>query len=335
MMTYIVHTKPDGHTFFVKEGETVLTAALRQGYQFPYNCRSAICSACKGRLLKGRVSYREPFLFGLMEEERESGYALFCSAIPQTDLVIEIEGVMGPAQMPVTRADYDVQQVTQLSDTVYQVMLTPAGAERICYRAGQYLEILHRDESPRPFSIANAPQDNGLLELHIRHLANNPYTQEIINEIKQAGRLKIAGPYGQTILRQEPEYPYLFLAGGTGFAPQKALIESLLHSGINRPIYLYWGVRHEADLYLRAIPERWADHYKHFHFIPVISTDTESAWPGRKGFVHEAVLQDHTDLSRFHIYAAGPTEMVYAARHQFEQQGLKPALMYSDAFDRT
>lgn len=333
-MTYIVHIKPDGHTFFVNEGETVLSAALRQGYRFPYSCRSAICSACKGRLLEGKVSYQETMLFGLMDEERELGYALFCSAIPQSDLVVEIEGVLGPTQVPVTQARYQVQQFNKLADNVYQVWMMPTQGERIAYRAGQYLEILHQDQSPRPFSIANAPVENGLLELHIRHVANNPYTQQIINEIEQYGVLHVAGPYGQAILRPELNYPYLFIAGGTGFAPIKALLESALSAGVSKPCYLYWGVRNEADLYLSALPRQWQQVWPHFRFIPVVSGLTDKGWQGRRGLVHDAVLEDHPLLSQFQVYAAGPTEMVYAALHRFERHGLKRALMYSDAFDR-
>ena len=56
-MSYTVHIKPSGHSLTVEKGESVLDAALRQGYAFPYGCRNGGCGACMGKLLSGDVDY--------------------------------------------------------------------------------------------------------------------------------------------------------------------------------------------------------------------------------------------------------------------------------------
>jgi len=334
-MHHTVHIKPNGYNLVVNTDETVLTAALRQGYHFPHDCENGVCGTCKGRLLEGQVEYDETLLPGLTEDEREAGYALFCSAKPVSDLVIQIEGVVGPEQLPVKKLTYTVQKLEQLTSTIYRAILAPPADQQITYRAGQYIEILHRDTGPRPFSIANAPLgDNQTLEIHIRYQPDNPYTAEVLMEMQSTGQLRIKGPFGNCILQREPAYPIIFAAGGTGIAPLKAIIEQALAEGLQQPLYLYWGVRTIADFYLQDLVSRWAKYIPHFHFIPILSgKEKHSSWKGRTGWVHEAITQDHPHLEHFHIYASGPTEMVYATLHACKAHGLNRALMYSDAFD--
>lgn len=334
-MHYTVHIKPSGYNINVKAGESVLTAALRQGYHFPYDCENGVCGTCKGKLLEGQVEYTEDILPGLSEEEREAGFALFCSARPLSDLTIHVEGVVGPWQLPLKKLNYKVQSLEQLNATIYRAILLPPPEDHIAYHAGQYVEILHRDTSPHPFSIANAPlEENKQMEFHIRYQPDNPYTAELLNIIQTTGELRLKGPFGNCILRREPDYPMILVAGGTGFAPAKALIEQALKEKRQQPIFLYWGVRTTADLYLNDLVTTWVNQHPNFHYIPVLSGKNGSEkWQGRCGLVHEAVLQDHADLSQYHVYASGPTEMVYAVLHAFKRHGLNRALIYSDALD--
>lgn len=332
--THSVHIKPSGYTILVNAGETILAAALRQGYQFPHDCRNAVCGTCKGKLLDGQVTYGDKIIFALSEEERESGFALFCSAEPLTDCVIYMEGVIGPAEFPVRKLTCKVLRCQELSGQVFLVLLEQPSVEPLQYKAGQYIEILHRDMSPKPFSIANAPLGNNFIELHIRHTADNPFTTQVLADIQNEGELRIAGPYGTSIYNAEPLYPIIMLAGGTGFAPFKALIEEAMAKGFTRPMHLYWGVRQPDDFYMHELLQRWEKNVSHFHYTPVLSeTDYHGDWQGKVGLVHEIVLADHEDLKHFQVYASGPPEMVYAAQKAFLAHGLNNAYFYSDIFD--
>lgn len=334
-MQYTVHIKPDGFNLKVQSGETVLSAALRAGYQFPHDCQNGVCGTCKGQLLEGQVTYDDPILPALSEEERESGYALFCSAKPVSDLVIFINGVLSPACLPVKKLIYTVESLEQITPTIYKAILKPSTEDYILYRAGQYIEILHKDTSPFPFSIANAPLgDDKSLEIHIRYHPDNTYTAELLAQMQSTGLVKIKGPFGNSILHKEPAYPIIFAAGGTGIAPLKALLEQALAEGLQQPLYLYWGARIINDFYLNDLVARWEKYIPNFHYIPILSGKEDQArWKGRSGWVHDAIIQDHPHLENFQIYASGPTEMVYAALHTFKIHGLNRALMYSDALD--
>ena len=83
--------------------------------------------------------------------------------------------------------------------------------------------------------------------------------------------MRFEGPLGSFFLREDSEKPMIFVAGSTGFAPVKSMLEYAFSRGVKRRMLLYWGVRRPADLYLRELPEKWAREHANFSFVPVIS----------------------------------------------------------------
>jgi len=146
--------------------------------------------------------------------------------------------------------------------------------------------------------------------------------------------LRFEGPLGSFYLREESDKPIVFVAGGTGFAPIKAIIEHALYHKLDREMVLYWGARALPDLYLPDLPVRWQSEHGNFKFIPVLSEPRpEDAWTGRTGFVHAAVLDDYPDLSGHQVYACGAPAMIDAARRDFTQLRALPAeQFYADSF---
>jgi len=142
------------------------------------------------------------------------------------------------------------------------------------------------------------------------------------------------GPLGAFYLREESDKPIIFVAGGTGFAPIKAMIEHALYSHVDRPMVLYWGARAKRDLYLPDLPGTWQQENPGFSYIPVLSDPLpDDAWPGRTGFVHAAVMADFPDLSGYQVYACGAPAMIDAARRDFTARcGLPEDEFYADSF---
>ena len=137
-------------------------------------------------------------------------------------------------------------------------------------------------------------------------------------------------------LRDESDKPIIFVAGGTGFAPIKAIIEHALYKGIDatRPMVLYWGARAKRDLYLPDLPGTWQQSSPNFTYIPVLSEPLrDDDWHGRTGFVHQAVLDDFSDLSGYQVYACGAPAMIDVARKSFAAtRGLSPDDFFADSF---
>jgi CDP-4-dehydro-6-deoxyglucose reductase len=97
---------------------------------------------------------------------------------------------------------------------------------------------------------------------------------------------------------------------------------------------LYWGARRPKDLYLHALPEKWAAEHANFKYVPVISEALpEDHWQGRTGFVHRAVMEDFPDLSGHQVYACGVPVMVESARRDFtHERGLPIDEFFADSF---
>jgi CDP-4-dehydro-6-deoxyglucose reductase, E3 len=332
-MSHQVCVNPSGRVFSVDAGETVLEAAINAGVNLPYGCRNGACGACKGKVLDGAVNYGHREITALTEADKATGYALFCCAKPDANLTIECREVsladgIRPRILP-TR----VEALDKISHDVMIMRLKLPSNERLQFMAGQYIEFLLKDGKRRAFSLANAPHDDAMLELHLRLIPGGAFTQYVFNEMPQKSIMRIEGPFGTFFLRENTEKPIIFIAGGTGFAPIKGIIEHMLHKGIQRNITLYWGAKTHADLYMPALPQAWADAHTHIKFIPVLSEPlANDNWQGRIGLVHQAVLADFADLSAHEVYCCGAPAMVETAHQAFAAQGLPEDAFFSDAF---
>jgi CDP-4-dehydro-6-deoxyglucose reductase len=301
----------------------------------PYGCRNGACGTCKGRILEGSVDYGAYQPTTLTDAEKADGLALFCCAKPVTDLVIEVREVRRAGDIRIRKLPCRIESIDKPTCDVAIVKLKLPANERLQFLAGQYIDLLLKDGHRRSFSLATAPHDDALLELHIRHIAGGVFTEQLFHQFKGREILRFEGPLGAFYLREDSDKPIIFVAGGTGFAPIKAVIEHALHHHLDRdrPMVLYWGVRAMRDLYMPDLPGRWQQS-ANFTFIPVLSDPApDDAWPGRTGFVHRAVLDDFADLSGYQVYACGGPAMIDAARKAFTgTRGLPPDAFFADSF---
>ncbi len=335
-MSYQITLKPSGHTFTASADEPLLKSAEAAGLNLPYGCRNGACSVCKGRIVEGQVDHGESQVWALPEEQRAEGKVLLCCAKPRSDLVLEVREVRANQDIPVKTLPCRVSAMTRLAPDVMALRLKLPSNERLLFLAGQYIEFIQKDGSRRAFSLANAPHDDGELEVHIRLIPGGQFTAHVFEGMKEKDILRFEGPLGTFYLREDSAKPIILLAGGTGFAPIKALAEHILHSHIERPVHLYWGARDKAGLYLPELPTQWAAARADFHYIPVLSDATsEDAWSGRSGLVHQAVLDDFADLSGHQVYACGAPAMIDAARRDFAARGLPEEEFFADAFTYT
>ncbi len=329
-----VTLQPSGLQFDVEEGESVLGAALRQGYVLPYGCRNGACGSCKGRLVEGAVDYGVYQKKALADEEKAQGKALFCQAKPLGPIVIEARTVGAAKDIQVKTLPCRIQAMQRVADDVMVLQLKLPANERLQFLAGQYIEFLLKDGSRRSFSMGNAPHDDEFLQVHVRHVAGGQFTDHVFGKMKERDILRFEGPLGTFFLREDSAKPIVFVASGTGFAPIKSILEHAFRKDIVRPMTLYWGGRRPKDLYMHELVTRWAAEHAHFRYVPVISEAApEDAWSGRTGFVHRAVMQDFPDLSGHQVYACGVPIMVDSARRDFVQQCKLPELeFYADSF---
>ena len=328
-----VTIQPSGHQFLVEDGEAVLAAALRQGYVLPYGCKNGACGSCKAKILSGTVDYGVYQQKALTDEEKAQGKALLCQAKSLDDLVIEARTIGAAKDIPVKTLPCRVQKLERVTEDVMLLALKLPASERLQFLAGQYLEFLLKDGTRRSFSMGNAPHDDELIQLHVRHVPGGQFTDHVFGRMKERDILRFEGPHGTFFLREDSAKPIVLVASGTGFAPIKSIIEHALKNEISRPMALYWGGRRPKDLYMHALADGWAAQGK-LTYVPVISDGLpEDAWSGRTGFVHRAVMEDFPDLSHHQVYACGVPIMVDSARRDLTTACKLPEdEFYADSF---
>jgi len=325
--------RPDNRIIAVREGETLLDAGLREGIALPFDCRNGGCGECKATLRSGSVEFGAYQPGVLTSAERAAGKILPCVCTPCDDVEIEYVPATAPGAAAQRPWGATVEALQRLAPDVMQVILKLDGGERIAFYAGQYINILLDEGVKRSFSFATAPSVNERIELHIRRIPGGRYTAHVFERMRPGERVRFEGPLGSFFLREDTEKPMIFVAGSTGFAPVKSMLEYAFSRGVKRRMLLYWGVRRPADLYLRALPEKWAREHSNFSFVPVVShPEPGDAWQGRTGLVHEAILADFPDLGGYQVYACGSTAMVEAVYPAFKSHGLGQDDCFSDAF---
>ncbi len=324
---------PSDTEFNCSTDEAILDAALREGIQLPYGCRGGSCGACKTRLIEGKIEYGKTTPEALTETETEQGWILCCQARAKTDLVLRASEITETKEITIKALPSRVMKLEQLSHDVMGLWLKLPSTERLQFLAGQYIDILMKDGKERSFSLANAPHDDEYLELQVRYYDGGIFSEIVFNEMKEKTLLRIKGPYGNFFLREDSNRPIIFVAGGTGFAPIKGIIEHMIAKGDQRPVSLYWGVRSKRDLYLDELASHWAEKHDHIEYFPVLSDPLDDDWQGKTGFVHDAILEDITDFSEMDVYASGPPIMVESIHKSFSEYGLQQERLFSDAFE--
>jgi CDP-4-dehydro-6-deoxyglucose reductase, E3 len=324
---HIVRLRPSGREIHVLEGETVLHAALRQNINLPYGCKNGICGLCKAYLSAGVVNASARL------SAADSGISkavLLCCARPETDLLIA-EAVERP--LP-ARLQCRVISMDRVCPDVMVLELQLQLDTLLSFIPGQYIDFILDDGTRRSFSIANSPRHTNRIQIHVRKVEGGKFTSHIFEATKRGDCFQAEGPRGAFCLKPDSNKPITFLASGTGFAPIKSIMESMIEMKLERPATLYWGARKPIGLYMHGLARYWARHLQHFKYVPVVSERAPgTGWRGRVGPLHRAVAQDLPNLSGHEVYACGTPAMVAAARMTFASQcQLPPGEFHADPF---
>ena len=328
-MNYRVLWLQTQQSFEVGADESVLDAATRQGVDLPHDCTFGGCGTCRMQVQEGRFAYADGELpLAMSDEEHAQGYALACQARAQSDLVISVE--TGPACSAPTQLRATVAEIRLHTPDIYHLALDLPEGHGVQYAPGQYLNICLPGGEHRSFSMSS-PQQGNRVTLQIRKIAGGRFTEQMLARTQPGDVLDVELPQGSFYYHAKDYQPMVFAATGTGFAPIKAILESLLDDEDCPPIHFYWGMRSEADLYLLDEIAAWAGRLYEFTFVPVLSRALDS-WSGRRGYVQDAIAEDFGDLSEHSLYLCGSPSMIQEAKALLALSGAALDKIYSDSF---
>ncbi|QNK69163.1 2Fe-2S iron-sulfur cluster-binding protein [Variovorax sp. PAMC26660] len=330
-MTKHVELRQAGRAIAVPQGVTILEAALADGIAYPHGCRSGRCGSCKSRLVSGAVDLLDHSRFALSDEEKAQGLILACRAVPTTDAsVARLGGDEETPSHPRRRLNCRVTAIANVTHDIKHVQLAIEGADPLAFTAGQYVRLTFPGAPARDYSMASGPGEQQL-EFHIRRVPGGATTRRIHALLKPGDPVWVEGPFGASYLREQHAGPILCIAGGSGLAPIKGIVEAAIAGGMKQPIHVYFGARSDRDLYLVEHFEGLAQRHAHLSFTPVLS-DAPGGARWRTGFVTDAVAQDLQDLDGWKAYVAGPPPMVEAAMQIGAARGLRSEDLHADVF---
>ncbi len=313
------------------EGETILESLLQANVAFPHNCQSGNCGACKCELLEGdtlELPYSE---YALSDEERAQGLILACRTQVWGDCTVRAleagEVVVHPSRVMRCR----VVELTDLTHDIKRVSLAIEAGGPYSFSAGQHALLKFGPGIPeRAYSMANCP-DEDVLEFHIRHVPQGQASGYVFMSLHVGSEVIVSGPHGTAYLRDNHQGPILAVAGGSGMAPIKAILQTALRRTPEREVHLYFGVRDERDVYLEEYLRGLEREHPNLSVTIVLSRPTRPT-QRRQGMVVDKVLEDIPSLEGFKVYTAGPPPMVESLQQRLEARGVRRSDIHADAF---
>jgi NAD(P)H-flavin reductase len=178
------------------------------------------------------------------------------------------------------------------------------------YIAGQSLSVEPTTLRPREwrfYTPANAP--GGLeIELHARLISGGPVSTALVRSASAGDKLRLGPPFGRMMLDPASNRPLLLIAGSTGLAPLKAIVDQVARDG-GRPTHLYFGARSVREIYDRKDLEALADRYPWLTVVVAISDDIR--WKGPRGLIGEVAVTGG-QWSGHDVFVCGSPPMVEA-----------------------
>lgn len=314
-----------GLAFNALPDKSIVDASIAAGVFFPYSCKTGRCKTCKCKVATGETALLADEL-GLTEAEKTEGWILACVRTPTSELTINAPSVSRFEMLQVKMLPCRINALEPLSADVIKVTLRLPPNSQLQYYAGQYIDVIKGDIR-RSYSVANPYTKDGQIELHIKRFNGGRMSEYWFEQAKVNDLLRLNGPLGTFFLRDYAGKDLIFLATGTGFAPVKAILESLSQAkpeDLPRSISVYWGGRVLSDLY-SDMPDVGFPYI----FKRVLS---RSADGDAQGYVQNVCIGDVADFQNTQVFACGSNAMIEDARSLLVKAGLAEADFYSDAF---
>jgi len=312
-------------------GETILESLLQAGVPFPHNCQSGNCGACKCELVEGDVLDLPYSEYALSAEERARNLILACRTQVWGDCSVRL---LDASELVVHPSRYLRCRVIDIKDLTHDIRALELAIESggpYTFSAGQHARLKFGPGIPeRSYSMANRP-DQPNLEFHIRLVPNGQASGYVFMNVRAGAEVTLSGPVGNAYLREKHRGPILAVAGGSGMAPIKSIVETALSDDPSRSVHCYFGVRDERDVYLEPRLSELARAHPNLSVHIVLSQpSTPSA--RRTGTLAEVIARDFSQLDCFKAYVAGPPAMVETVQRELLKIGLAMRDIHADAF---
>ena len=318
---YTITLIPSEVSFEASSDLSLLDSALKSKVILPYSCNNGACDTCEVEVLDEKDGLK-------------SKKVLSCQFKPESDLKVRADYFPELESINVITSPSKVSQYNSPVDGIAVLTLRLPPRVKFDFLPGQYIDLKLQGVS-RSYSIASLPNDENILELHLKNVPEGVMSSKVFKPVAPNQLMQIEGPKGTFFLRDRSARTIVFLATGTGFAPVKSMVSQLILEGYTGQIFIYWGNRTKA-LFYDDCPNEWQKNHDNIVYQPCLS-QPDKEWDKFEGYVQNRVLEDALesslyDLSNVDVYACGSNSMILSAKEILTKAGLKNNRFYSDAF---
>ena len=371
-VTIEINEDPE-HAISVAAGDKLLGTLASRGIFLSSACGGGgTCGQCRCQVNEGGGSILSTEEGHFTRGEIRDHWRLSCQVAVKHDLKIHVpEDAFG-----VKRWDCEVISNHNVATFIKELELKLPAGEDVDFKAGgfvqleippyemDYREILVEDEyhgdwdrfdvwkyhsrvtepTIRAYSMANYPEEKGILKFNIRIASPPPGTDfppgkmsSYVFNLKPGDNLTVFGPYGDFFVKQTPAEK-IWIGGGAGMAPLRSQIfDELKRKHSAAPMSFWYGARSLREMFYVDDFDHLAAEFSNFEWHAALSEPLpEDSWTGHEGFIHQVVydryLKDHPAPEDCEYYLCGPPPMVAAVLQMLDDMGVEPENILLDDF---
>ena len=233
---------------------------------------------------------------------------------------------------PVKPQNYTVRIIKKekLTDAVLLFTFQPVIPDSLVFTAGQYAAFIIDEKTRRQYSFCSAPKDPTRFEIAIDTTPGGPGSKLFLSK-NTGDTLECMAPLGLFIMDKETHRKKVMIATGTGIAPLRSMVVDYVKNGGTDDATIYWGMRHEEDLYWAGEFRELAVKYPNFQFVLTLSQPSPS-WKGPKGRVTSHVIQEEQNIPGSDFYLCGNRNMIADIEAQLTQKGAPAAQIHKEMY---
>ena len=199
------------------------------------------------------------------------------------------------------------------------------------YTAGQYvsMETPWQPRAWRYYSPSHAPRADSTLTFHVRAVPGGQVSFPLVHQAGAGDLVRLGPAQGEMVLDPGTKRDVVCVAGGTGLAPIRALVDQAVQSGLQRFVDVFIGARTADELY--GLDDMLRMSQRH-HWLTVRAAVSHERIPGLEGTLPQ-VLRDFGPWYRHEAFLSGPVDMVTEAARNLVRQGMSAARIHHDPFD--
>jgi len=330
------------------------------------------CAQCKCQVLDGGGSMLPTESGHFTMGEAKANWRLSCQVAVKQDMKIEVD----PEFFGVKQWECEVVSNHNVATFIKELVLKIPDGESVDFRAGGYVQLeipaheveyknfdideRFRDDwqkfglfdlkskseetTIRAYSMANYPEEEGIIKFNIRVATPPPRTNHppgvmssYMFNMKAGDKIKVFGPYGE-FFAKESENEMVFIGGGAGMAPMRShIFDQLCRLHSNRKISFWYGARSKKEMfYVEDFDRLAAEHDNFVWHVALSEPQPEDNWTGHTGFIHNVVqeqyLKDHDAPEDCEYYMCGPPIMNASCIKMLKNLGVEDENIALDEF---